>query len=142
MQIPVNRRWAAFAGTLLALPTACFIFISLLKYALNMPFLYDAAQPMLEKLGIRESLGWNINLLLLFGPFAALLLNLATILQFEWNNEKDGFSMKFTFQKSWWNIGLVFFSATLLAVLCLYVIGENFRSTESYGFIFYEMIML
>src|SRR6266487_6944398 len=93
-QITINRTWAFSLGTMLVIPTAYFIFIALLKYGLGVPFLFDSAQPLLERLGIKDSLGWNINLLILFGPLIAMVLNLFAVLTMEWYNEKEDFSVK------------------------------------------------
>ncbi|HEV8079907.1 MAG TPA: hypothetical protein VGP43_04290 [Chitinophagaceae bacterium] len=125
MQYTINRKWALTFGVPLALPTAYFISISLLKYGMGVPFLYDSAQPLLDKFGIKESLGWNINLLILFGPLIALALNLFSVLRIEWQNERENFSIKLSIQKHWWNMMLVIFSGLLLAILFIYAIGEN-----------------
>ena len=125
MQHTINRKWAIAFGTLLAFPTAYFIFISVLKYGLGLPNLFDAAQPLLERLGIKQSPGLNINLLILFGPFIAMIINLFSVLRIEWFNETESFSFKVSFEKHWWNMMLVFFSALLLSVLFFYAIGEN-----------------
>lgn len=127
MQHTINRKWSIAFGTLLAFPTAYFIFISLLKYGLDLPFLLDSTQPLLERLGIKESLGWNINLLILFGPLIALMLNLISVLKIEWYNEREKFSVKISVQKHWWNMTLVIFSGILLAILFIYALGENCR---------------
>ncbi len=127
MQHTINRKWAIALGTLLAFPTAYFIFISLLKYGLGSSFLYDSAQPLLERFGIKESLGFNINLLILFGPIIALMLNLMSVLKIEWYNEKENFSVRISVQKHWWNMTLVIFSGILLAILFIYALGENCR---------------
>lgn len=66
MQVAFHRKWAIALGTLLAIPTAYFILISLLKYGLDQPYLFDSARPFLERMGIKEALGFNINLLILF----------------------------------------------------------------------------
>lgn len=127
MQLTINRKWAIAFGTLLAFPAAYFILISLLKYAFGIPYLFDAAQPFLERLGIKEALGFNVNLLILLGPLIALLLNLFAVLKIDWYNGKENFSIKFSIQKHWWNMVLVIFSGILLAVLFVYAIGENCR---------------
>ena len=57
MQHTINRKWAIAFGTLLVFPTAYFIFISVLKYGLGLPNLFDAAQPLLERLGINNHRG-------------------------------------------------------------------------------------
>ncbi len=127
MQHTINRKSALAAGALFAFPAAYFILISLLKYAFKAPHLFDAIQPLLEKLGIRQSLGWNINLLILFGPLIAFLLNLLAVLKFEWYNEREKISMKFSIEKHWGNMALVFVSGLLLATLFIYALGENCR---------------
>ena len=126
-QITVNRKLVFSFGALLAFPTAYFIFIALLKYGLGSSYLFDSAQPFLERLGIKESLGWNINLLILFGPLIALALNLFSFLQIEWHNEKENFSIRLSVQKYWWNMLLVIFSGVLLTILLSYMLGENCR---------------
>ena len=125
MQQTINRKWAIAAGTLLAFPTAYFILISSLKYGFGSPFLYDSSQPVWEQMGIKESMGFNINILILFGPLIALFLNLISVLKIEWYNEIENFSVKFSIQKHWWNIVLVVFSGVLMATLFIYELGEN-----------------
>jgi hypothetical protein len=126
-QIIINRKLAFAFGALLAFPSGYFIFIALLKYRLGSSYLFDSAQPFLERLGIKESIGWNINLLILFGPLIALTVNLLSSLKIEWYNEKDIFSLRLSIQKYWWNMVLVISSGVLPAILVIYVIGENCR---------------
>lgn len=123
----INRKWSFSIGALLAFPTAYFIFIVLLKYGIRLPYLFDSAQPLLERWGIKESLGWNINLLILFGPLIALILNLFSILKIEWYNERETFSVKVFIEKHWWNMLLVIFSGVLLVTLFIYALGKNCR---------------
>ena len=52
---------------LLALPTT-YVLISILKYGWEIDGPFDSSAPLLERMGIKESPGWNINLLILFGP--------------------------------------------------------------------------
>ncbi len=123
----INTNSVFWIGILLTLPTAYFIFISLLKYGQGIPYLFDSAQPFLERLGIKESLGFNINLLILFGPMIALFLNLFAVLKIEWYNQRENFSVRFYIEKHWWNMVLVIFSGILLATLFIYALGENCR---------------
>ena len=123
----INTNSVLWIGTLLTLPTAYFIFISLLKYGLGIPSLLDSTQPVLERWGSKESLGFNINLLILFGPMIALFLNLFAVLKIECYNQRDFFSLKLSLQKHWWNMALVIFSGILLATLFIYALGENCR---------------
>ena len=127
MQLTINHKWAAAIGTLLSFPAAYFILISLLKYAFGIPYLFDTAQPLLERIGIKESFGFNINLVILFGPLIAFILNLFAVLKMDWYNNRDIFSVKFSIHKHWWNMMLVVSSGVLLSTLFFYMLGENCR---------------
>ena len=115
----------AIASLLLALPTAYFIAISFLKYelAINSPF--DTIAPFLERTGIRESLGWNINLLIVFGPVLAFLLLILQLLKMDWQFNKEQFDFHFTIKKRWFPLLIAGFSLSLLAILFIYLLGEN-----------------
>ncbi len=126
MQLTINRKWAMAFGILLAFPTAYFIFINLLN-EYGYPYLSDSAQPLLEQLGIKESLGFNINLLIILGPLVALALNLLSVLRIEWYDGKENFSVTISIRKHWWNMVLVVFSGLMLATLFIYAVGENCR---------------
>ncbi len=116
---------SAAIGLFLTAPTACFILISFLKYVLGLPALFDAAAPILEAGGIKETIGWNSNLLLLLGPLVALLLNLGAVLELNWNVTLYEANIHLTFHrhiKNWLVIGL---SGLCLLTLFVYAIGEN-----------------
>lgn len=115
------------AGLLFTLPTAYFILASILKYIFGFPTLFDATQSMLESWGIKESIGWNINLLILFGPIIALLLNLTAILTVEWQSVKDELLVHLRFQKRKNNWLVIVLSGLCLLTLFWYLLGENCR---------------
>ncbi|HEX5653812.1 MAG TPA: hypothetical protein VFX58_12100 [Chitinophagaceae bacterium] len=117
--------WLSSTGLLLALPTLYFLFIAILKYELNVPGPFDSASPLLEKLGFKESLGWNINLLILFGPVFALLLALLQVVKINWQISKEDFRFHVTIYKRWFPLGVALLSAGLLAILFIYLAGEN-----------------
>jgi hypothetical protein len=110
---------------LLALPTAYFIGISVLKYELNVNEPFDAIAPLLERMGIKETLGWNINLLILFGPVVAVLLTIFQVLKIDWQFTKEQFLFQLTIKKSWFQLLVAAFSLSLLAILFVYLLGEN-----------------
>ena len=120
-----NKKWTFATGLLLVVPTAYFIFISLMKYSFASPELFDSAEPFLEKLGINQSLGWNINLLILFGPVLALLLNVLSVLTIDMRSQHDMLSVKLSIRKSWLNLLIIMISGLLLSVLFLYLLREN-----------------
>ena len=115
----------AIASLLLALPTAYFLCIAILKYELGIDAPFDSIAPFLEKMGIKESLGWNINLLILFGPVVAVLLLLLQLLKMDWHFDKEQFDFHFTIRKRWFPILIAGFSLSLLAILFIYLLGEN-----------------
>lgn len=117
--------WLNVIALLLALPTAYFIFISVLKYALNVDGPFDSATPFLERMGIQESIGWNINLLILFGPLIAFIITILQVLHFRWQFSKEQFEFHFSIQKKWFPLLLSVFSGGLLLTLFIYLIGEN-----------------
>jgi hypothetical protein len=116
---------SAVIGLLLTAPTLYFILISVMKYVFGLPALFDASQPTLETLGIKEAIGWNINLLILFGPLVALLLNLNSVLDINWQGTRDDIIVQLLFQKLVRNWLVIVISGLCLLTLFVYAIGEN-----------------
>jgi hypothetical protein len=120
-----RSKWLSIAGLLLALPAAYVLFSSILKYEFGINGPFDEAEPMLVKWGLREPLGWNINLLILLGTVAGLLLTMFQVLQIKWAFTKEAFQFQFTVKKRWFPILVATFTVSILAVLFLYLLGEN-----------------
>lgn len=118
-------RWLNFFALLLALPTAYFILIASLKFEMNINGPYDSIAPFLESTGIRESVGWNINLLILFGPLLAALIAIAQVLNFQMNWNADSYRFNFSIRKKWLPISIAAFSGLLMTVLFIYGFVEN-----------------
>ena len=127
MRTTVRNNLYSALGLLLSGPAVYFIFISIMKYWFGSNYLFDAAQPALERMGIKESLGWNINLLILFGPVLALLLNLFSVLKISFQFTKEKIDCHLSVRKSWWNLAVVIISGGALLVLFAYLLGENCR---------------
>lgn len=125
MKQVTKNNWITWAALLLGLPTAYLICISILKYALNINEPFDSSAPLLERWGIKESFGWNINLLILLGPIAGFLLAIFQVLIVKWQFTKEGFHFEFTVMKRWFPILVAAFSISLLAILFFYLLGEN-----------------
>ncbi len=121
-------RWLNTAALLLVLPTTLFIFFSILKYNLGIDGPFDSIYPWLERMGIRESLGWNINALILFGPLIALLIAVLQILGIEWHFTKEQFDLRITIQRRSFPLFLLGISGLLLTCLLGYMVVENFLS--------------
>jgi len=121
----LHSNWLAAGALLLALPTAYFITISLLKYVFNVDGPFDNAAPFFERMGIQESIGWNINLLILFGPLIAFLVTIFQVLTINWQFSKEQFEFHFIIRKKWFPLLVALLSGGLLLTLFVYLIGEN-----------------
>jgi len=125
MKPMIRSNWLTATGLLLALPAAWLICISVLKYGLHVNEPFDASQPLLERWGIKESLGWNVNLLILLGPVFCFLLSVFQVLKIKWEFSKEDFNFSFTVHKRWFPMLVGVFSIGLLAILFFYLLGEN-----------------
>ncbi len=95
METTVSRyRWLNMVLILMLLPTAYFIMAAFLKYELGVQGPYDTVAPWLEKMGIKETLGWNINGFIIFGPLIALAVSVLQVLAAEWNFTKEQFQFR------------------------------------------------
>jgi len=121
----IKQNSIAIASLLLALPTAYFITISVLKYLAGIDGPFDTMAPVLERWGIKEALGWNINLLILFGPLVAFLLTVFQVLSIRIQFTENHFLFQFLLKKRWLPLFVAAFSVSLLAILFVYLLGEN-----------------
>ncbi len=115
----------AIISLLLALPTAYFIVISVLKYELGVDAPFDAIAPLIERWGIRETLGWNVNLLILFGPLLAFFFTIFQLVAVRMQFTQNLFLFQITVKKRWLPLLVAGFSLSLLAFLFIYLFGEN-----------------
>src|SRR5687768_5279151 len=116
---------AFWGGALLTLPALLMLIVSLLKYGAGWDAPFDALEPVMNRLGAQESLGWNINALILFGPMLAFLINTAALLHFHVYAEQRFWQMEFSIRRSWTNLAVMELSASVILVLALYGLGEN-----------------
>ncbi len=121
----VKPSTAATIGLLLAAPAAYFVFASILKYVFGLSALFNAFGPLLNSMGAKESLGWNINLLILLGPVIALLLNVTSIVTIKWQRGEEGSNIQLSIQQKLLNWIVIGISAVSLALLFFYALGEN-----------------
>ena len=120
-----QQKWITWIALLLSLPTAYFFIINILKEQFGVSGPYDAIDPLLQRMGIRESIGWNINLLILLGPLAACLLTIFQLLKIKWEFTREQFEFHLTMRKRWFPLLVAAFSISLLAILFLYLFVEN-----------------
>ncbi|HKO82069.1 MAG TPA: hypothetical protein VJU78_16795 [Chitinophagaceae bacterium] len=127
MKQSLKQNRITLLSLLLALPTAYFICISILKYEMGVDAPFDSIAPFLERMGIKETLGWNINLLILFGPFVAFVLTIFQVVKIDWQFTKEQFLFHLTVKKRWFPLLVIALALSLLAFLGIYMIGENCR---------------
>lgn len=116
-----KNNWLTAAGLLLALPTAYFIISSVLKFEMNVEGPYDMIAPIVEG----RKLGWNINLLIAFGPVLAILLTIFQVLRIEFRFTREDFRLNLSVRKKWFPLAVIAFAGCLLAMLVLYLAVDN-----------------
>jgi hypothetical protein len=114
----------AGVGALLTLPAAYFLLINLVS-ELGWPGPYEFSEPLLLALGLHDGMGLNINLLIAFGPLIALLLNLTSVIAFDWESTATNLKLNFHIEKKWTNWSVILSAGLCLLILFLYLIGEN-----------------
>jgi len=127
MKHTTSSNWITVAGLLLALPAAWFITICLLKFEWGVDGPYDSAEPLLVSMGLKENLGFNINLLIFVGPITGSLLALLQVLKIQWEVTKEAFCFHFTIRRRWFPILVSAFCVSLLGILALYLLVENYN---------------
>jgi hypothetical protein len=123
--INLKNAGLTWISLLLALPTAYFFLISFLKYEAGVHAPFDAIAPFLERMGIKETLGWNINLLILLGPMVAFTLSIFQVLKIKFQFTQNHFLFQFILKKRWLPLLVAAFSVSLLGILFIYLVGEN-----------------
>ena len=125
MKQPATSQYpAVILGGLLILPAACFFMVSILNFQLGYPYLYDAANPFLQSTSISEPPGFNINLLILFGPVLALLINVLAVLDLWLDQGKDRINFQVS-SGNWTNLLIILISAMMLLTTAAYLFIEN-----------------
>ncbi len=126
MQLTSSRnRWLNMTAILLLLPATYVIFISLMKYGLGIDGPFDASAPFLESMGIKEPPGWNISLLILMGPLAALLIVALQLLHIKGHFSKESFQFDITVRRKSLAMTIGILAMLVLASLFVYMAGEN-----------------
>ena len=124
-QLNIRQVPALILGTLLTVPAVYFIFVSLLKYQLHQPFLFDAISPFVEAMGIAQSPRWIIKLLIVFGPVLAFFINLMAIADIHFASGYDRISCHLSIRKSRKNVSILMISGLVLFLLFIYQMGAH-----------------
>lgn len=119
-----RSNWLTVAALMLAFPTTWYIIINLLnEVGISGP--YNSSISIFESMGSKRSLGWNINLLILLGPIAACLLTAFQVVKIDRQFTERHFHFHFAIRRRWFPILVGALSISLLAVMSLYLVGEN-----------------
>ena len=121
----IKQNLITIASLAFGLPTAYFLTASVLKFEMNIDAPYDTIAPFLQRTGISESLGWNINLLILLGPIVVFALSLFQVVRIKFQFTRNHFLFQFILRKSWLPLVVAAFSASLLGILFMYLVREN-----------------
>ncbi|MGQ0737524.1 MAG: hypothetical protein ACT4OJ_00535 [Bacteroidota bacterium] len=119
--------WFNTLSILLLFPATYVIVISVLKYGWGIDGPFDASAPLLESMGIKEPPGWNINLLILFGPLLAMIFSALQVLHIDWHFNREQADFRITIRKKWWPLSIALFGGLVLLTLAIYLFGENFQ---------------
>lgn len=120
----INRPFAISTGFLLVFPAFYFIVSAWLNYGLGFSSLWKVIEPIFEKPGNKQ-LGFNINLLILFGPLLAILVNLPQVMQLHLASEPEELNVHFVFKKYSWSWIIIGAAGFCLAALFFYLLMEN-----------------
>ena len=123
----LKSRQTFIAGCILTLPALYLILISLLKYTSDEAYIHNLTWPLLQSVAVREGLGLNANLLILFGPVLAFLLNLFSVLDTDYQQGEENVVGQFSIRKSAWNLAVLFCSSLALFLLFACILGEKCR---------------
>lgn len=125
MKQQTKQNLLSSAGLLLTLPAAYFFCINILKHELGINEPYDSSYPLLVSMGVKESLGWNINLLILAGPLIGFVLGIAQLIKVRWASRPGQVILEFTVKRRWFPLVVAGLSISLIAFLFIYLLGEN-----------------
>lgn len=120
MKLSFNSALATPTSLLLVFPAAYFIGIIFLKHVLHVESPYEASILLLERLGINESPGLNINGLMLFGTAMGILMNITQVLSIEKHFTDNHFHFYVHIKRKWFPLTVILLSAVLFTVLLCY----------------------
>lgn len=120
----LHHRGLYILSLLMVLPTFYFIISAWLNYGLNIPTLWKPIEWIFE-IPSNKQIGFNINLLIIFGPLVSLLISAIEVATWDIIGGKETFQASFSIKKHSWNWLPLTLAAFSLAALFLYSISEN-----------------
>ncbi|MCW3108171.1 MAG: hypothetical protein JWQ09_2677 [Segetibacter sp.] len=123
-KIILIRPLALVSGAFLVLPSLYFIVSAWLNYGMGWPALWKVIEPVFDK-PENKTFGFNINVLILFGPLVAILINLPQVVHLHFSKSDEEVYVYLSasrFKYSW----LIIAAGTFcLGTLFFYLIAEN-----------------
>jgi hypothetical protein len=121
----IKSNAAFYAGLLIIFPAFFIVVICIQKYTLGLEYFYDVIIPVFKSLSSKESLGFNINALIVIGPLLALILNLTVVLRLQTISTEEHIEFQITALKNRQNWAMVILNGLLLCMLLIYMLGEK-----------------
>ena len=122
--------WTFVTGALLALPAAYFVSSAIMNYGLGIDWLWKPIEPIFEK-PANKHFGWNINMLILFGPIIALLINALSLAYLRFEKVGNYFKLEIYIRRNWLNIAVLIIAGGSLAAMFIYLFFENMETVKA-----------
>ncbi|CAN5488473.1 hypothetical protein BH10BAC3_BH10BAC3_08630 [soil metagenome] len=131
MKTPLlQTRWTFFAGALLAFPAAYFVSSAILNYGLGIDWFWKPIEPIFDNPD-NKHFGWNINMLIIFGPIIAVLINALSLAYFRFEKLDDFFKIEIYVKRNWLNIAVLVIAGITLASIFVYQFFENLETAKT-----------
>jgi len=121
-KVLINRPIALSAGFVLVFPALYFIVSAWLNYGLGFSPFWKVIEPVFEN-PKNKQLGFN--LIILFGPLLAVLVNLPQVMQLHFTSKMEEVNIYFSFKKYSWSWIIIAATAFCFAALFFYLLIEN-----------------
>ncbi|MEQ9287479.1 MAG: hypothetical protein RIG77_11250 [Cyclobacteriaceae bacterium] len=124
----LNTKKSAISGAVLLILPLLFLSGVVLKHYLQIDFgmftsVYEWIGNLDQKYGDKSLLNWIIRILLIFGPLAAIGVNLLAIMHVRF--EKDSNELILSFKLKWLNWLIITTCTMVFGIFFLYLITEN-----------------
>jgi hypothetical protein len=120
----ISQPVAFVAGVVFVVPSLYFIISALLNYGFGIHGMWSLIEPIFDK-PENKGLGFNVNLLIVFGPLLSLLINLPLVIHVTKTKVDDRLTLNLQFMLYHWSWLIITAALFCLASLGLYMIGEN-----------------
>jgi len=126
----LQTRWTFFAGVLLAFPAAYFVSSAIMNYGFGIDWFWKPIEPIFDK-PANKHLGWNINILIVFGPMIAVLINVLSLAFIRFEKVDDYFKFQLFIRRNWLNLAVLAIAGYSLLAMFVYIFFENFETAKA-----------